>query len=212
MHTTTERGLSKARIEALSDGVFAIAMTLLILEVKIPSLEPGHEAELPRRLLDVAPRFLAYAMSFLIVGVNWVGHHAQLHYIRRTDRAYLWTNLFYLLAISSLPFSAGLLGQYPRQPASFVVYCGNLIASGLLLFGQFRYAAGRGQLFDPDIDPAFIAAGLRRILMGPKIYLAAAILSFFSPTLSLLLCILTPMLYMIPGKVDRYWHLGHRRS
>ena len=212
METTTERGLSKTRIEALSDGIFAFAMTLLILDVKIPSLEPGQEAELPRRLMEVAPRFLVYAMSFLIVGVNWVGHHAQLHYIRRTDRACLWSNLCYLMAISSLPFSAGLLGQYPRQPAAIVVYCGNLIAAGLLLFGQLRYAAGRGQLFDPDIDPHFIAAAGRRILMGPKIYVAAALLSFFSPSLSLLLCILTPLLYIVPGEVDRYWHLGHRRS
>ena|SRR5271157_1224272 len=212
METTTERGLSKTRIEALSDGIFAFAMTLLILDVKIPSLELGHEAELPRRLLDVAPRFLAYAMSFLIVGVHWVGHHAQLHYIRRTDRAYIWSNLFYLMAISSLPFSAGLMGQYPRQPIAITIYCLTLIVAGLLLFGQLRYAAGRGQLFDPDIDPRFIAAGGRRILMGPKIYLAAALLSSLSPSLSLLLCILTPLLYMVPGEVDRYWHLGHRRS
>jgi uncharacterized membrane protein len=212
MQTTTERGLSKSRIEALSDGIFAFAMTLLILDVKIPPLEPGHEAELPYRLLDVAPHFLVYAISFLIIGVHWVGHHAQLHYIRRTDRTNLWTNLFYLLAISSLPFSAGLLGRYPRQPASIIVYCGNLIAAGLLLFGQLRYAAGRGQLFDPDIDPGFIAAAGRRILMGPKIYLIAAVLSVFNPSLSLLLCILTPILYIAPGKVDHYWHYGHRRS
>jgi len=145
MGTNTERGLSKTRIEALSDGVFAIAMTLLILEVKVPSIEPRREAiELPRRLWEVAPRYTAFAMSFLIIGVHWVGHHAQLHYIRRTDRAYLWTNLFYLLMISSLPFSTGLLGQYPRQPAAIVVYCVNLIVAGLLLFGQLRYAAGPG--------------------------------------------------------------------
>jgi uncharacterized membrane protein len=212
MHSRTERGLNKARIEALSDGVFAIAMTLLILDVKIPSLEPFEEAQLPRRLLEIVPRLLAYVMSFLIVGVYWVGQHAQLHFIRRTDRAYLWSNLFYLMAISSLPFSAGLLGRYPRQPIAIIIYCVTLIVAGLLLFGQLRYAAGRGQLFDPDIDPHFIAAGGRRILMGPKIYVAAALLSFFSPSLSLLLCILTPLLYIVPGEVDRYWHLGHRRS
>ena len=123
MATTTERGLVRLHIEALSDGIFAFAMTLLILDVKIPSLETGSGSRAAARLVEVAPRFLVYAMSFLIVGEYWVGHHAQLHFIRRTDRAYLWSNLFYLMAISSLPFSAGLLGQYPRQPIAIIIYC-----------------------------------------------------------------------------------------
>ena len=212
MATMTDRGLNKSRIEALSDGVFAIAMTLLILDVKVPAIEPGREVELARRLWEVAPRFLAYVMSFLIIGVNWVGHHAQLHFIRRTDRFYLWSNLFYLLTISALPFAAGVLGQYPSQPAAILLYCGNLILSGLLLYGQLLYAAGPAMLFDPDIDPGFIAAGGRRILMGPCIYVAASAVSFLSPGLSLALCIITPLLYILPGKVDRYWRQGHRQG
>jgi uncharacterized membrane protein len=199
-------GIGKGRIEALADGVFAIALTLLILDIKVPVLGPGEGgAALARKLADLWPKFAAFVVSFLILGVCWVGHHAQLHYVRRADRAFLWMNLLFLLAISAMPFSAALLGEHYEYPVAVVVYCGNLIAAGLVLYAQLRYAAGPGRLFDADLDPGLVRAGGRRILMGPVLYAAALGLAFVNTQISLAVCALVPALYIVPGRVDRLW-------
>ena len=176
METTTERGLSKTRIEALSDGIFAFAMTLLILDVKIPSLEPGQEAELPRRLAGGRTPIpgLCHELSHRGRKLGRPSRSATLH---PPDRSCLPSGRTCSISWRSrrCPFRRGSWANIHDNLSPIVVYCGNLIAAGLLLFGQLRYAAGRGQLFDPDIDPRFIAAAGRRILMGPKIYVVAAL-------------------------------------
>jgi uncharacterized membrane protein len=201
-------GIGKGRVEALADGVFAVAMTLLVLDVKVPPRGDAPAEDLARQLWELWPRFGAYGVSFLVIGVNWVGHHAQLHYVRRADRAFLWMNLLFLLFISALPFSTALLGQHHDNPVAIAVYCGNLMLSGGVLYGQLRYAAGPGRLFDADLDPELIRAGGRRILMGPAIYAVAAVIAFLSTTASLVLCAVVPVLYIIPGKVDALWRRG----
>jgi uncharacterized membrane protein len=202
-------GIGKGRIEALADGVFAIALTLLILDVKVPALAPDEGgAALAGKLLDLWPKFVAFVVSFLIIGVCWVGHHAQLHYVRRADRPFLWMNLFFLLCISAMPFSAALLGEHPGQPVAVAFYCANLMVAGLVLYAQLRYAAGPGRLFDPDIDPGLIRAAEWRLLMGPSLYAVAFGLAFVSTSVSLIVCALVPVLYILPGRVDAFWRHG----
>jgi uncharacterized membrane protein len=211
MKRASSPGIGKGRIEALADGVFAIALTLLILDIKVPVLEPqdgGHE--LLQKLLALWPKFLAFVVSFMIIGVYWVGHHAQLHFIQRSDRPFMWMNLVFLMVISAMPFSTSLLGAYHDQPVAVVVYCGNLILAGLVLYAQLRYAAGPGKLFDPEIDPAFIQRGGQRTLMGPAIYVVALGLAFVNTTLSLIVCALVPVLYLLPGRVDSFWKQAHQ--
>src|SRR4030088_188078 len=97
--------LSRNRIEALTDGVFAVAMTLLVLDIKVPELEPPLAgAELPLKPLALWPKFLSYLISFVILGVYWVGHHIQLSFIRRADRPLLWINILFLLWVALVPF------------------------------------------------------------------------------------------------------------
>ncbi|QVL30746.1 DUF1211 domain-containing protein [Telmatocola sphagniphila] len=205
-------GIGKGRVEALADGIFAIAMTLLILDVKVPALLPDQIDQLPNRLLQLWPKMASFVISFLICGVYWVGHHALLHYVRRSDRTFMWLNIAFFLVISAIPFSAALIGEYPQQPTAIRVYCGNLILAGVVLFGQLRYAAGRGQLYDQDIDARFITSAGRRILMGPAVYLVASLLASVSPITSLILCGAAPVLYLLPGQVDQYWKNGHRTT
>ena len=212
MPESSSRGIGKGRIEALADGVFAIAMTLLVLDVKVPTVDASPDtASFAQAVWQLWPRFFVFVVSFLIAGVFWVGHHAQLHYVRRADRFFLWSNLLFLLFISTIPFSASLLGQYTRQPVAISIYCANLILAGVVLYAQLRYAAGRGGLFDADMDPRLIRQGGQRILMGPAIYTMAAVAAFFSPSLSLILCVLTPLLYVLPGRVDRHWKQPGRK-
>jgi uncharacterized membrane protein len=203
-------GIGKGRVEALADGVFAIAMTLLILDVKVPPRGDAPEGELAWQLWALWPRFAAYGVSFVVAGVLWVGHHALMHFVRRADRAFLWLNIFFLLFISALPFATALLGQHHDNPVAVTVYCCNLIVAGLVLYAQLRYAAGPGGLFDADTDRQMIRAGGRRILMGPVIYALAIPIAYVSTGASLALCALAPVLYILPGRVDAYWKATRR--
>src|SRR5215475_9204742 len=106
--------LGRNRIEALTDGVFAVAMTLLVLDIKVPELQqPLATAELPLKLLSLWPKFLSYTNSFVILGVYWVGHHFQLSFIRRADRPLLWINIFFHLWATPEIFSTSLLDALP---------------------------------------------------------------------------------------------------
>src|SRR5262249_48029527 len=116
------------RIEALSDGIFAIAMTVLVLGIQVP--DGGGEAELSARLVTLGPQLDSYALSFVMLGVMWVGHHYQFQYICRADRGFLWLNLVFLLAVTFVPFATGVLGNYPGAPLAVFLYGGTVILGG----------------------------------------------------------------------------------
>jgi uncharacterized membrane protein len=201
---TTSTGIGKNRIEALADGVFSIAMTLLVLDLRVPELPPGSEGRLPAALLALWPRLLAYLASFLVIGVFWVGHHAQLHFVRRADRPYLWMNIAFLLLVAAVPFSASLLGRYPGEQVAALVYSLHLAATGGLLLASFEYARVHG-LFVSSVDAPFVRAARRRLAVGPALYLVAALASFLGAFPSLAVCFAVVVLYLLPGAVDAYW-------
>ncbi len=199
-------GLSTSRIEALTDGVFAVVMTLLVLDLKVPAtLGPEAAGELPGKLLELWPKLLSFTLSFVIASIYWVGHHNQFHFIRRTDRVLLWLNLLFMLCVALIPFSSGLLGDYPGQQIAVVVYGINLICVGCVLYGHWWYATAADGLVDRDIDPHVVRVAKQRILIAPAAYTLAIILSFFGTTLSLAIYLLVPVLYIAPGSVDRHW-------
>src|SRR5437763_4208611 len=154
-------GSSLERLAALSDGVFAVAMTLLVLDLKAPpgpkrAQHPiwsggggGSEHVLLHGLLhDVAPRLLPYAMSFLTLGIFWVGQQAQLERFTRSTRGLTWIHIAFLLAVTLLPFSTGLLAGDTTYRLSMAVYWLNLLALGVVLFASLRYADRAGLLSD----------------------------------------------------------------
>jgi uncharacterized membrane protein len=203
--------LGRNRVEALTDGVFAVAMTLLVLDIKVPELEQSlASTDLPYRLLALWPKFLSYAISFVILGVYWVGHHLQLSFIRSADRPLLWINIFFLLWVALVPFSTALLSEYTKHRLAIAVYGGNLIAIGLTLALHWWYATSRRRHVDPDVHPGLVRTAMFRVLMGPLLYLLGIVISFFSPELSLALYALVPVLYILPGRLDIHW--GYARS
>ena len=144
--------LSKGRIEALSDGVFAIAMTLLVLELKIPDLpKETTQAELLLKLKEMLPHFYSYAMTFILAGVFWLFHHFTFHFIRHTTRALLWINIIFLMFVSLLPFSTHFMADFMHQPVALMFYFGNQTVLALLLRVQWIYAQRTGILeFNTD--------------------------------------------------------------
>ena len=203
--------LGRNRIEALTDGVFAVAMTLLVLDIKVPELQqPLATAELPLKLLSLWPKFLSYTISFVILGVYWVGHHVQLSFIRRADRPLLWINILFLLWVALVPFSTALLSEYATTRIAIAIYGANLIAIGLTLALHWWYATTENRHVDPDIDRGLVRGAMYRTLMGPLVYVIAIGLSFFRAEVSLALYALVPMLYILPGRIDIHW--GGRRQ
>lgn len=164
-------GLSTNRLEAFSDGVFAVAITLLVLNLQVPQL--ASASELVSSLGALWPKLLSYALSFVIVGIYWVAHHNTFHYIKRSDRNLLWLNILLLMCIVFLPFPTALLGQYPEQRVSIIIYAGTLVITGLVLQALWWYATSRYRLVDRNIDPRLVQRATRRNLTAPLIYLLA---------------------------------------
>lgn len=141
--------LSKSRIEALSDGVFAIAMTLLVLKLEVPEHHHSN-AEMLQQLLDLRPQFMAYVVTFLIAGGFWFLHHLTFHFIRHVTAFLVWVNLLFLMFISLLPFSAGLMGHLFMHPVSQLFYFGNMLAIALLLNLHWQYARRMDLIVEPE--------------------------------------------------------------
>ena len=161
-----ENEISKSRIETLTDGIFAIVMTLLVLEITVPNLTHSEliAGELSKRLLELWPVILSYSISFIILGFFWINHHDQFHYIKRANRVFVWITIFYLMFIAFIPFSTALLGEYTDQQISVVVYGINIAMAGFWASIQWWYATKEHRLVDSDLDMNFIKIMSRRAL------------------------------------------------
>ena len=199
--------ISKSRIEMLTDGIFAIVMTLLVLEITVPQLAHSEvvAGELPKRLFELWPVIYSYALSFVILGFFWISHHDQFYYIKRANRIFAWITIFYLMFIAFIPFSTALLGEYTSQQISVVIYGINIAVAGFWARVQWWYAAKDYRLIDPDLEPTFIRIMSRRGTIGIVIYLIAATLSFVSIIASLVLFIVIPIYYLVPARADKPW-------
>ncbi len=190
------------RIETLADGVFAIAMTLLVLNVAVDS-GLGHKDFLTA-LHDLGPHVLAYVISFMVIAVYWIGHHNQYFWIKHTDRTFLWINIFFLMGIAFVPFSTSLIADYPREFFAILIYGGDVFLTGMALLWHWRYAAGPGKLTADPVDSHLAKVTQQRILLGTLFYGIAMLLSFVSPVISVVLFAVLPFLYMRSSEIDKF--------
>lgn len=195
-------GLAKNRIETLVDGVFAIAMTLLVLDLK----PPGPEVtDLGAYLGGQWPTFLAYFLSFANLGMFWVGHHTQFEAVRRTDRIFLWVNILFLMFVVLIPYSTATLSRRLNDPGSVVLYGANFFAAGLSLLFTWVYATRGRRLVDDDLSPVRVRLGAQRIVFGIGIIAVGMGAAFLDTRASLVLFALVPIYFMFPGRIDRFW-------
>src|SRR5437899_2116905 len=144
-------GRSVERLAALSDGIFAVAMTLLVLDLRVPARASVHsQRELSGVLVALAPQLLVYMMSFLTLGIVWVGQQTQLNHLARSDRDLTWIHIAFLLAVCVTPFSTTLLAEYPRYRVALLTYWANILLPGIVLYGSWGYAI-RGKLVKEDV-------------------------------------------------------------
>jgi uncharacterized membrane protein len=191
-----------SRLEAFSDGVFAIAITLLVLEIKVPELEEGHT--LARSVLDLWPSFAAYLTSFAIIGIIWVNHHAVLGHVRVADRGLLALNLLLLLFIALIPWPTSLIAEYLRaggepERTAAVVYALCMAAMGLSFGAIWRYVARRPHLLGGGLDADDVARRTRRFTLGGPIYVVAVLLALVSAPACLAVNALLAVYYALPG-------------
>jgi uncharacterized membrane protein len=190
-------GVSLDRLAALSDGIFAVAMTLLVLGLSVragSALHPARPLWAPGALASehavwdvlrrLAPHLLAYLMSFLTLGIFWVGQQTQLNQFRRSDRDLSWIHLVFLLAVSLMPFTTMLLADYFTYRLAIAVYWVNIVLLGALLYASLRYAQ-RARLIKDEVTAEMTAAMQRRIIAYQALYAFGALLSVVSTYLSI---------------------------
>jgi len=200
-HYNRIAGQSVERICALSDGVFAVAMTLLVLDLHAPAAEAIHsERDLLTALWLLAPRLLVYMLSFLTLGIFWLGQQTQLNLVARSDRQFSWIHLAFLFAVTITPFSTALMAEFIAYRAALVFYWLNIVALGGLLFASWSYLE-RTKLLKPDMPAGTAAAVCRRILSAQALYAVGAALSVVNTALSLGIIVLLQLNYVVAPKL-----------
>lgn len=179
-------------------------MTILVLNVTAPAREVVASQGLARALGHLAPQILVFAISFINLGVLWVGQHNQYHFIRCADRWFIWINIGYLMLISFIPFATALLGQYPFDRLAIFVYGATIITAELALDLHWRYASSGRRLVHEDMPATVVRLAHRRILTTAAAYAGAIVLSLLSPLLSLGLFLVVPFINIVPFGVDRH--------
>lgn len=191
------------RIEAFSDGVFAIAITLLVLEVKVPAHDVVAAHGLAYALLTLWPSYLAYITSFATILVMWVKHHLMYTLIRSTDHSFLYWNGLLLLFVTFLPFPTAFLAEYLLRPDARVaasLYTGNVLAISLAFDGLWRYASTKGKLLTRSTTESHrieVAQLTKQYRLGPPLYLGTFMLSFISEGGSVVSCLLLAVYFAL---------------
>jgi uncharacterized membrane protein len=194
-----------ARLEAFSDAVFAIAATLLVIDIKVP---PGlsDPAQLLAALRNLWPNYASYAASFIYLGVYWSHHFHLFSLFQRTDHIFFKINILFLMMISFLPFPTALLAEYLQTPGSarqiaVLVYAGSLFLTASLFFIIWLYATYRRRLVDPDLDSELIHDNTRRYRLAPIGYAIAFAVALLWPLAGLAIVLLVSLYYIIPLQV-----------
>ncbi|AXC13858.1 Integral membrane protein [Acidisarcina polymorpha] len=192
--------MNKNRVEAFSDGVFAIAATLVIVEIRLPM-----SGDVWTSLWAQRAQLLAFGLSFLIVTMYWIAHHVFFDFIARTDRTLLWLNNLGLTLISFLPFPTMVLGTHPLDPAAICLYGSTLILVNLFNLLLWRHVAAHDHLHKPELTPE-LAGRVSRIHMAPvALYALAILLAFRTPQLSLLCVGAVPVFFILASpKLDKH--------
>lgn len=172
---------SKGRLEALTDGIMAVAMTILVLDLKFDATEAiASDAHLVSHLVELERTFTVYLVSFVVLGMCWIGHHAQFHFVRRADRGLMWINLAFMLLVTVVPFTTSLMIDYEDLRLPCVLFGAVQLLLALSLLANLRYVAQRPALRDAGLTAEVVATMRRRLLLlsaVPALSMAVALFS-----------------------------------
>jgi uncharacterized membrane protein len=192
------------RLDAFSDGVFAIVITLLVLEVKVPHLEAGFtNAETWAALKAVAPQFISFVFSFFVIAIYWVNHHHYMHMIGKSDWKLLWLNIHFLFWLCVIPFTTAFIGEYPLEPVAVAVYsfAMAMAATGFVMSGHYVFFRCP-ELMRQDYPRRFKVKEFNRGLTGIIGYGLATVLAFIYVKAALVMLFILPFGYFIPNLIE----------
>jgi uncharacterized membrane protein len=196
-----ENWLTKNRLETLVDGIFAIAMTLLVLNVKVPQMaQTSATAGLSRALTHLRPHFTAFVISFLLLAVFWMAHHRQFKSIKKVDGTFIWLNILMLLLIVFVPFSTGLMGEYETVQIAHLFFDLNLLFIGLTMFVYWWYAGKDNRLMVDGFTKAQYHYGIKRNAVLPVVSIVAVGVTFVAPQYSSLAFLAIPGIMPLLGR------------
>lgn len=187
------RSVEIERLSALTDGVIAIAITLLVLDVAVPQIPDALvEEELGDALLDLRPQVYGFVLSFAVIGYYWLSHRLVFSHLRTIDATLTGINLAFLLVIAFIPFAAGLLAEYVADSLAVAVYAGAMTLAGMSLLAMMIYPGTHGH-FHPDIDLRHATVTTRRVAVAPVVFLLTIPVAFISGWLAMGLWLLIPL-------------------
>jgi uncharacterized membrane protein len=186
--------ISKNRLETMVDGIFAIAMTILVLGITPPKPDTSQaQAVLATQIVVILPEIFIFIVSFLILAGFWVSHHRQFHFVREIDSRLLWITIILLIAIVFIPFSTDVAGDYPEILIAVLLFHINIIITGLIFSYHAQYILQSRKLCDPDFDQKFLQGQFHRSVLIPVLAFIAVIIAFVNPSLSLLVYLAIPV-------------------
>ena len=200
-----------SRLEAFSDGVFAVAITLLVLNIKVPGLDTPdkllYDAEVWKALGQESPALIAYIISFATIGIMWLNHHRLFKQIKRTDTGLLLLNLLLLMIIVFIPVPTSLVAQQMKQfdqHGGAILYAGTFLAMACCYNVLWRYASYKGRLLGKDVDMRAVQAISRRFLFGPTLYVVGFILAWIFAPVSLIFSFVLALFFALPSRPPRF--------
>ena len=201
----TDTGFKTGRIEALSDGIFAIAMTILILSFETLFKQPVTgmtETDLIAVMREYLPDLLHYVESFIILGVFWYLHHRQFHFIKKVDAIALFINILGLMFIALIPFSAVILGDYGNIRFAAILFECNLLFAGLTFFGHWVYVVHGHRFVNKEMDGSTIRFYGKRNMLMPAVSLLAVLVSLLNPRIGVSLYLAVPFILILWKRRD----------
>ena len=196
--------MASGRLEALGDGVFSVAMTILVIELKLPSVQGNSWKDLLHALYETRQELFCYFISFIVLGIMWFGHRMVFEYISKTNRYFIFLGVLFYMVVCLVPFSTRFLAANTFQWYAILMYGLNLSMCNLTLYAQWVYGINR-----PSLHARILPKEVRReaqmlFLISPVLYSIAIVISFFMPEISIVIYCITPILYLIPNKLDKY--------
>ena len=172
--------ITTARLVSFSDGVFAIAVTLLVFNLKVPQISPADVHQLlPGMIRHMLPNFNTYILSFLLIAIYWTFHHRMMNLVERIDTPFLWMNIYYLLVISFIPFPSALFGSYSHDTFSFVFYICCMIAVNLISMIMVAYASYKSRLLKKELPLVIVKYLFFRLFAAIIVFVLAIPIAFY---------------------------------
>jgi uncharacterized membrane protein len=190
------------RLEAFSDGVFAIVVTLLIIEVHLPELVGSGTPAMLAALGEIAPKLVSFTVSFATVAIYWVNHHHFFSRVTHTDWKLLWANNLLLFWLTVVPFTTAVVGDHPTEPVAVFIYGVNLAlaAASFALMGWYVYF--KGDLVPSAITQTERRREWRRAIIGAVVYFAAALIGLVAPPIAVVMFLVLPVFWVVPALLD----------